>query len=182
MLRHHLYEINLEHMIAFCTKCGYVEIVVPTTRTGKTQKPMCSNRAREIEELYRQKKELIHEARRIRQGWQERHVLSDVNPEAKLVVCSICGPIDIWSRRDKSTGKTYYSCGNYSRKRMNKYMVAYRKGRPANPHALSQIDEEAYTAVCATCGPVKIEIRLANKYIVRRCINAPKPQRARKKE
>jgi hypothetical protein len=180
MPKHLLYEINLEHLIAFCTKCGYVEIVVPTTRTGKTKRPICSNRAKEIEERRQQERELAREARLISGTWKKRHILSDVNPEARSAVCSICGPTDIWIHRQKFSGKAYYSCGNYSREKMSKYMVAHYKGRPTNPHALSQIDEEAYTAVCATCGPVKIEIRRANKFIVRRCINAPKPQRAKK--
>lgn len=181
MPRHLLYEINLEHLIAFCTKCGYVEIVVPTTRAGKTKKPICSNRAKEIQELHRQKLELIREARLLRQRWQKRHILSDVNPETRSAVCSICGPTDIWIAHPKPSLKAHYSCGNYSRERMSKYMVAHYKGRPTNPHALSQIDEEARTAVCATCGPVKIEIRRANKNIVRRCINDPRPKGRGKK-
>jgi hypothetical protein len=49
-----------------------------------------------------------------------------------------------------------------------------RRCRSNNPHAHSQIDEEKETAICATCGRVKIEIEFINNRIFRSCINAGK--------
>jgi len=180
MTRHQLYEINLEHRTAFCTKCGYTEIVIPTTRTGKTLKPICSTRTKEILENRRQQVELAREARQSQPGWQLRHVLSHIDPVARTATCSHCGPTSIWKRSSSDKDKTYFVCGTQSREYERAYKRAHRSGRSTNPHALSQINEEAETAICATCGPVKIEIHLVNKYVRRRCINAGNPRRIKK--
>ena len=182
MKRHNLYEIDLERLRAFCTVCGYTDIVLPKSRSNIKIKPVCIARAREMRENRLQKLELAREERQARKGGQPRHIVSDIEPQAMTAICAVCGPTDIWKRPNAYKGKTLYVCGTKNREYLRKYRRAHREGRSSNPHALSQVNEEAGTAVCATCGPVKIEIRLVNKYITRRCINAKKPARFRKKE
>ena len=180
MTKHLLYEINVERLTAFCTTCGYTEIVVPKPRTGTLRRPICSNRAKETREEQLRKRELAREERQSQPGWELRHVLSQIDPITKTAVCSICGPTSIWKNSSRHNRKTYYYCGTQARENMRKYQLAHYKGRPTNPHALSQIDDEAGTAMCATCGRVKMEIRLANKYVLRRCVNAKKPRKTKK--
>lgn len=177
MPRHLLYEINLDRLTAFCTKCGYTEIVIPKTRTGKMYKPICANRAKEILEKKSQQKELAQEEKESQPQWQLRHVLTQIDPVKRTAVCSICGPTDIWISKSARTGRTRSYCGNHSREYLRKYKIAHSSGRPTNPHALSHVNEEAGTAICATCGPVKVEFRIARKYMVKRCPNAPKPRK-----
>lgn len=119
-----------------------------------------------------QKLELAREERLALSGKQQHHVLSNVDPQTMTAICSICGPTNIWKRSNSNKGRTYYSCGTRSRNYLRKYSRAHRAGRSTNPHALSQVNEEAGIAVCATCGPVKIKIQLVNKYVTVRCINA----------
>ena len=180
MKRHHLYEIDLERLTAFCTVCGYTEIVLPKTRSNKKPKPLCIARAREKREKQLQKLELAREERQAGTDGRQRHSLSNIDPKTMTANCSICGPTNIWKRSNSYKGRTYYSCGTRSRNYMRTYSRAHRAGRSTNPHALSQVNEEAGTAVCATCGPVKVKIRLVNKYVTVRCINAIKPARPRK--
>jgi hypothetical protein len=180
MKRHQLYEINRERLTAFCTVCGYTEIVLRKTRSNKPPKPQCVTRAREVREQPLHKSELEREERQARTGGRQRHSLSNIDSKAMTAICSICGPTNIWKRSNSYKGRTYYSCGTRSRAYLRKYSRAHRAGRSTNPHALSQVNEEAGTAVCATCGPVQIEIRLVNKYVTVRCINAIKPARSRK--
>jgi predicted RNA-binding Zn-ribbon protein involved in translation (DUF1610 family) len=172
MKRHQLYEINRERLTAFCTVCGYTEIVLPKTRSDKRPKPLCVARAREKREKQRQKLELAREERQAGAGGRQRHSLSNIDPEAMTAICSNCGPTNIWKHSNSYKGRTYYSCGTRRRTYLRKYSRAHRAGHSTNPHALSQVNEEAGTAVCATCGPVKVEIRRVNKYVTVRCINA----------
>ena len=174
MKRHHLYEVDLERLRAFCTVCGYTDIVLRKSRSSATPKSICIARAQEMQVKRLQKSELAREDRQAHPGRQSRHVLSNIDPKAMTAICAVCGPTDIWKRQNAYKGKTYYTCGTQNREYLRKYRRAHREGRSTNPHALSQINEEAGTAVCATCGPVKIEIRLVNKYVTRRCINAKK--------
>jgi hypothetical protein len=182
MKRHYLYEIDLERLTAFCTICGYTEIVLPKTRSNKRVKPLCIARAREKLEKRLQKAEQAREERQALSGRKQRHILSEIDTENMTAICTVCGPTNIWKSTNAYKGRTYYKCGTKSRNYLRKYSRAHRAGRPTNPHALSQVNEEADTAVCATCGPVKIEIRLVNKYITVRCINAKKPAWSRNKE
>jgi len=181
MPKHYLYDIDLKKLTAFCTVCGNTKIVIPTTRTGRTYRPVCSNKAKESREKQLEKLEREKEERHSHSRWPDRHTLSNINPVAKMAICAVCGPTDIWVNHRK-TGKTTYSCGNQSREFLREYKRSHREGRSSNPHVLSQIDDAAGTAVCATCGPVKINRRLVNKYVTRRCINAPPPRKARKIE
>jgi hypothetical protein len=182
MKRHQLYEVDLEQLTAFCTVCGYTKIVLRKTRSNTTSKPLCNVRAQEIQEKQLQKSELAREERHAHLSWKQRHVLSKVDPVTMTAICAVCGPTDIWQRPNAYKGRTYYVCGTQNREYLRKYRRAHRGGRPTNPHALSQVNEEEGTAVCATCGPVKIEVRLVNKYVTRRCINAKRHTGPRKKE
>ena len=182
MKRHQLYEVDLERLTAFCTVCGHTEIVLPKTRSNKRGKPLCIARDREKREKQLQKSELAREERQALSDMKQRHVLSKIDPENMTAICSICGPTNIWKNINAYKGRTYYKCGTRSRNYLRKYSRAHRSGRSTNPHALSQVNEEAGTAVCATCGPVKIEIRLVNKYVTARCINAKMHAPSRKKE
>ena len=177
MKRHNLYEIDLERLRAFCTVCGYTDIVLPKIRSNATPKPTCITRAQEMREKQMQKLELAREKRQAHSSAQPRHILSDIDPQAMTAICAVCGPTDIWKRPNAYKGKTLYVCGTKNREYLRKYSWAHREGRSTNPHALSQVDEEAGTAVCATCGTVQIEIRLVNKYVTRRCINAKRHTR-----
>jgi hypothetical protein len=169
--RHLLYEVDLERRPAFCTACGYTEIYVPSTRIRPTPKPICITRAKEIKEEHQEKKSILDEEKRLLPTWRPRHTLSEIDPIARTAICAVCGPTDVWKTTNKGIG---YVCGrkyrDYEREPgRNRYV-----GRSSNPHALSQIDEEKGTAICAKCGPVEIEIRYGRKNIRRRCINAGK--------
>ena len=87
-----------------------------------------------------------------------------------MAVCAVCGPTDIWKSSRK--GQTRYDCATHGRDYMRVYKRSRYVARPTNPHALSAIDEERGTAVCAKCGPVKIEMRFGEKKLNRRCVNA----------
>lgn len=180
MPRHNLYEINLERLTAFCTVCGNTDIVVYKTHEGSVRKIVCRTRDQEMREKRQEKRALAHEERKNQLVWKERHILSEIDPGKSTAVCSVCGPTDIWRIANRYKGKTYYMCGMKYRADMRNYKRAHYEGRPSNPHALSQIDDDAGTAVCATCGPVEIERQLVNKYVMRRCKNAIKPKRSRK--
>jgi hypothetical protein len=170
MKRHRLYEVNLEQKTAFCTVCGYTEIYIPPTRTRVKPKAFCINRAREIWLENEARNKAAREDRRQRPGWKPRHTLTEIDPETMRAVCVICGPTDI--RKISSGGFTRYECLTMRRNYMRAYNRPRYVARSTNPHALSQIDEENRTAVCATCGPVEIDVWQTRKKINRRCINA----------
>ena len=170
--RHQLYEVDLERRTAFCTACGYTEIHIPNTRTRATPKPMCVARARERREWEQERKVVSDEEKRSLPTWRPRHTLSEIDPIARTAICAVCGPTDIWKTPNKQGSG--YTCGRKYRDYMREYGRNRYVARSSNPHALSQIDEEKGTAICAKCGPVEIEIRYGPKNIRRRCINAGK--------
>jgi hypothetical protein len=170
MKSHHLYEVNLEQKTAFCTACGYTEIYVPKTRTHSKPKFICLNRAREIWLNNQARQKVVRAEKRQQPDWKPRHTLTEINPETLRATCAICGRTDI---RKVTQGKySRYECLTLKRSYTREYRRAHYVARFTNPHALSQIDEENKTAVCAKCGPVKLEIRRGAKKINRRCINA----------
>jgi len=61
MIRHNLYEVDLERLRAFCTVCGYTDIVLHKSRSSATPKPICVARAKEIREKQLQKSKLARE-------------------------------------------------------------------------------------------------------------------------
>src|SRR5215211_3539457 len=87
-------------------------------------------------------------------------------------ICSVCGPTEIQKKITEQS--VYYYCATHLRAKMRKSRRAHYVARSSNPHALSQIDEENKTAVCAKCGPVEIQIWTGKKKINRRCINSGK--------
>ena len=168
--RHELREIDLERKRAFCSVCGYTEIFVAKARKRTSPMVRCIKRANE---LYVEKQKLYQrsqEEKRVKSGWKPRHRLSSMDTETMTAVCAVCGPTDVRQIRHK--GHVRYGCANRAREYIRRYQRNHSVGRSTNPHALSQVNEEEKTAVCAKCGPVKIEIWRTAKKVNRRCINA----------
>ena len=132
MIRHNLYEINLEQGTAFCTACGRVKIHVAKTRTKRTPKVICINRFRQTAEAYKEKQQS-------KPGWKPRHVLSRIDSEKMTATCSLCGQTKI--RRRIYNRATSYACATSDRAYGRKYRRSHYVARSSNPHALSQVDE-----------------------------------------
>jgi len=167
--RHFLYDVDLDHETAICSVCGFTEITVSYPRDGKP-KVRCQNKVREIWLDGTAKRNDLRAEKHSDPNWKPRHILTDIDPENQTAICAVCGPTDIWKTTSK--GSVRYYCATKHRDYMRKYQRTHRAGRPTNPHALSQIDEENGTAVCAKCGLVKYEVWYGKKKMNRRCINA----------
>jgi hypothetical protein len=165
VIRHNLYEIDLERRTAFCTACGRTEIHVAKSRTNQTPKVICINRLREIYQANR-------DQRRLQSGWKPRHSLSQLDTETMTAICAVCGRTDI--QKNTRNGSTYYICATKVRPYTRKYRRTHYSSRISSPlvHVLSQIDEENKTAVCSRCGPVQIYVWQGKRKIGRRCSNA----------
>jgi DNA-directed RNA polymerase subunit M/transcription elongation factor TFIIS len=170
MIRHTLYEIDLKHRTAFCTACGHTEIYIANPRTRSVPKVYCIKRANALRESTQASYNLTREKWRSKPGWKPRHALSEINLQTLTAVCAVCGPTDI--RQSRRKDHIRYDCAIKEREYTRKYRRINYVGRSTNPHALSQVNEEQKTAVCAKCGPVKIEIWHTQKKVNRRCINA----------
>jgi len=168
--RHYLYDVDLDHQTAICSVCGYTEIIVSYTRAGTKARVRCINKVMELWLDGKSKRNEIRVEKRSNPNWKPRHTLTEIDPEAQMAICAVCGPTDIWKTTNK--GNVRYYCATKQRDYIRKYKRAHSIGRSGNPHALSQIDEENGTAVCAKCGPVKYEIWFGKKKMNRSCINA----------
>jgi hypothetical protein len=167
MKSHRLYEVNFEQKTAFCTACGYIELYIRKSRTQTKHKAICINRARELWLNNQARQKVVRAEKRQQPDWKPRHTLTEINPETLRATCAVCGRTDI---RKVTQGKySRYECLTLKRSYTREYRRAHYVARSTNPHALSQIDEENKTAVCAKCGAVEIEIRYGKK-IIRRCI------------
>jgi hypothetical protein len=147
MTKHNLTEIDLESGIALCSVCGPTKIHVTRPRT-KTAAVRCGQQARE-ERRYRQ-------ARRERRKTDTlpRHALSEINPEKGTAVCALCGPTAVYQRLVK--GRMLYRCAT-SMRQFDRQGSPHLVNPSARVHILSNIDEEKRTAICAKCGPVRVE-------------------------
>lgn len=82
-----------------------------------------------------------------------KHLLTDVNPETRDCVCSVCGPS---SARKASGGK--WICVTKQRQDAAK-VVSKRGGVPGSRshyHRISDADESSRTGNCSQCGPVDL--------------------------
>lgn len=174
VIRHRLYEIDMENRTAFCTVCGYTEVHVTRTRTRTMPKIYCVKRMDQILEKRRAKNQRLRLAREPRSEKKPRHSLTGIDPENGTAICAVCGPTDIRKHRKKST--IYYACANKERELGREYHRLHYVSKSTNPqiHALSEVDEARKTALCSRCGPVAIEIWRTKKKINRRCCNVPR--------
>jgi hypothetical protein len=170
MERHTLSNIDLDRRTAVCRVCGPTEIYVPITRTRAEPRVSCIVRAKELKLYHEARQNHIRKERQAQPGWKPRHALSEINPDDLTAVCAICGPTEI--RKNFDRGYTRYDCATKIRDYVREYRRTNYVGRPSNPHALSEVNEEKRTAMCAKCGPVRIEIWQGKKKINRGCINA----------
>jgi hypothetical protein len=172
MERHYLHEINLERRTAFCSVCGYTGIYVAPVRTRETPKIYCLQKANLLRASKLKRHSRIRAQRRAEPDWKPRHSLSEIDPERLTAICAVCGPTEI--HKTTSKGTIRYDCATKHRRYLREYRRTHYVARTSNPHALSEIDEENRTAVCASCGRVEIDIRIGKRKIIRRCINAKK--------
>jgi hypothetical protein len=165
-VRHRLFEIDREYEIAYCTACGWTEIHNLESSTKRYPRFYCTKRFREISIIESEKRRLEAEK-------SPRHILSEIDPEKMTATCSKCGPAKILIRKYKQV--PYYACATKTRDHARKYQRTHYTLRSTKPfaHVLSQIDEDAKTAVCSQCGPVQIYMWQGKRKIGRRCSNAP---------
>jgi hypothetical protein len=149
MSRHRLTEINLEARTALCSVCGPTEIYLSRPRTKNPPEVYFVQQARELREYMRAWRQRRQPARR------PRHLLREIDEEKRSAVCAICGPTAVY--RYKSKGLIHYRCATYAGEINRRNKSAHLIPSSASVHILSAIDEENYTAICAKCGPVRID-------------------------
>jgi hypothetical protein len=92
------------------------------------------------------------------QAKRNGHRLTEIDPQTRTALCSVCGPTEIHVTRPHTGTPPQISCIQVARER-RLYMQAYhQRRRPAGRlmHRLSQVDEQKRTAVCAICGPTDV--------------------------
>src|SRR5215207_7905258 len=96
-LRHSLSEIDTEKMTANCAVCGQTDI--RKRRVSRFTVYICATKKRTYAAQYR----LIHSPPHARTYSPAAHVLSDINDEKKIAVCSQCGFVKIYVSRHKNS-------------------------------------------------------------------------------
>lgn len=141
---HKLANQNLETLTATCKICGDVHIVKAAVQDGK-QYYRCEN---------------AFERKSNRPHYSKSHLLSDINPETGMATCAVCGPIKVYGRKNRITGKMSWACSVSSKESKKKLLVADRILHPRRvAHSLLEFNPEARTGVCSICGPVDIVVR-----------------------
>ncbi len=180
MERHYLHEIDLERLTALCSVCGYTGIYVAPTRTRESPKIYCLQNAKQLRASKLEQHSRVRDQRHAQQNWKQRHSLSEIDPEKLTAICAVCGPTEI--HKTTSKGIVRYDCATKHRNYLRKYRRTHYVARSSNPHALSEIDEENRTAVCASCGHVEIDIKVGKRKTIRRCINTIKENHGKAKK
>ncbi len=165
---HHLTNVDREHRTAICSVCGPTQIYLAKGRGPNTTRAYCITRIRETEQRQSYRRKPL-------QDRKLRHLLTNINAEKMIALCSVCGPTEIRKRQVNQKG-TFYICAKKKREYAREYRFSHYVSHPREPrtsgHSLSQIDYENKTAVCRVCGPVKIYVSHVHGKLIRRCSKA----------
>lgn len=146
---HKLTDVDIVTKTAVCSICGVTDIHVPN---GKTY-PTCIAQWNSTLERVRNRKRKFPS--------QPRHMLTNVDSENKIAVCSVCGPTELWIG-----GQGRVRCvaaREHSNAKKRKSVIRATSARGVPIHRLTEIDYEAKTAMCSVCGLTEIRVPAGKK-------------------